>query len=239
MYTAVSAGLNQIDAALNTIYKRNDNLSIVVRTSIGFASCYLINHLNLFYTLCPEIELELVTNDRFHEYDPTDFDVAIIFGHPSDLQNYEIALVFPECLIPVCSPDYLLGKKQLTQSNMLTANLLHLNEADHIHNWDTYFAGTTITAKAREMADTFNSYMVYLHAALNGKGIALGWGGLIEDFVSTNRLRLVGDRYVRTERGFYCCVSIRGQKNKAAKKFANWLIDSTEFSREKMFGYNK
>jgi DNA-binding transcriptional LysR family regulator len=63
---------------------------------------------------------------------------------------------------------------------------------------------------------------------LNGDGIALGWSFYIDDLLRTNRLRLPGNRRVRTERGFFCCISDHGLHKPAARDFANWLHKAVE-----------
>ncbi len=235
--SAVANGFTQIGTALDAIQNRNRSTSVSVRTTIGFASCFLINRLSGFYDLHPDMQLELVTGDRIYEYDPTDFDVAVIFGRPEDLSKYETHLVFPEILIPVCAPNYFTPEQISKGINLVDEKLLTFTEAAHLNNWKTYFAETEDTPKDPEKADIYNSFMVYFHAILNGKGIALTWAGLIEEFIKTKRLIQIGDRRVRTERGYYCCLSDRGQRNASARKFAAWLVDETKPARLEMLEY--
>ncbi|KLN58899.1 hypothetical protein WH96_20570 [Kiloniella spongiae] len=236
LHSAVSSGFSQIGAALDTIQNRNRSTSVAVRTTIGFASCYLINQLSGFYNLHPNTELELVTGDsgEKYEYHPADFDVAVIFGYPEDFPEYESHLIFPEILIPVCAPNYFTPEQKLKGIKLADETLLTLTEKPHLNNWETYFFNTEDTPKKPEKANVFNSFMVYIHAVLSGRGVALSWAGLIEDFIKTERLITVGERYLRTRRGYYCCLSERGQKSASARKFANWLIEETRISRGEM-----
>ncbi|WP_419904976.1 LysR substrate-binding domain-containing protein [Kiloniella sp.] len=234
LYTAVTNGFSEISVALAAIQNRNSSNTVSVRTSIGFASCFLINRLSEFNDLHPDVELELVTSDRFHEYDPTDFDVAVIFGHQDELSNYETHLIFPEVLVPVCAPNYFTSEQKQRQVNLSDEKLLTFAESAHLNNWKTYFSGTKETPKEPEKSNVYNSFMVYFHAVLNGKGVALAWAGLIEEFINNGRLIPIGDRRVRTERGYYCCLSDRGKKNISAKKFASWLRNETKPARQEM-----
>ncbi|WP_085907075.1 LysR family transcriptional regulator [Kiloniella majae] len=234
LYSAVANGFTQIGTALDAIQNRNKSTSVDIRTTIGFASCFLINQLSGFYDLHPNTELELVTGDRVYEYDPTDFDVAVIFGYPEDFTDYKSHLIFPEVLLPICAPNYFTPEELTKGIKLADQKLLTFTEEAHLNNWETFFAETDETPKKSERSNIFNSFMVYFHAVLNGRGVALSWAGLIEDFIKTERLTIVGERYVRTNRGYHCCLSERGQRSASAKKFANWLIEETRISREEM-----
>ena len=70
---------------------------------------------------------------------------------------------------------------------------------------------------------TFNSFMVYLQAALNGDGIALGWRGLLDDALTAGRLRVVTRHSVKSDLGYYACLTESGAARAGAVTFLDWV----------------
>ncbi len=81
-------------------------------------------------------------------------------------------------------------------------SLLHLTQGIHGDDWPSFFAGTGITPRPPASEHKFTSFTVYLQAALNGDGVALGWETPLQDHFDAGQLALVTNRSVETERGF-------------------------------------
>ncbi len=228
LLAAVSSGFGQIAHAANAIRDRNSTQSFVVTASIGFASCFLMPRLSDFNSRYPDAELELVTSDLYRKYNPDEFDVAIVFSDKKNTPGRDVRLLFPEEMIAVCSPDYLAGRKPLNDQDLAGEKLLYLHEPSHLEDWNTFLSDSATKAPPSTASNRYTAYTIYLQAALNGDGIALGWSVYIDDLLRANRLCLASNRQARTERGFFCWISDRGLKKPAAVDFVNWLPKAIE-----------
>ncbi|MEX0307437.1 MAG: LysR substrate-binding domain-containing protein [Ruegeria sp.] len=195
---------------------------VVVNTTIGFASCYLMQHLAEFRLKHPEIAVELVSRDQNEAYKNAQADVLIVFDEPNNLPSSRAAHIFSEKLVPVGSPNAFQpvgdDMKRLAQ-----CELLHLSTGVHSHDWEIYFKGTDILAPAPSSEQKFTSFMVYLQAALNGDGIILGWETLFQNLLDQGQLIRLTSREVHTDRGYFGCLSDRAEENPAALTFWKWV----------------
>ena len=101
--------------------------------------------------------------------------------------------------------------------------MLFLSDSAHKDDWSRYLEGTGLAVPKPHRQTSYMSFMVYLQAALNGQGIAIGWQGLSEDLLKTGRLRLACGHRVQTDRGYHCCILERGRDKPGAHAFMDWI----------------
>jgi len=222
LFRAISGGISQVTDAMDRIMAQPDRNVVVVNTTIGFASCYLMQHLAEFRLQHPDIAVELVSRDQNEAYRNTQADVLILFDEPNNLPTSQAARIFSERLIPVGNPDVFrpVGNDM---EELARSGLLHLSAGVHAHDWDTYFKGTEVEPAAPTSEQKFTSFMVYLQAALNGDGIILGWGTLFQGLFDQGQLIPLTKRAVGTERGYFACLTDRAEKNPSAHTFWKWV----------------
>lgn len=107
---AVSKALLEIQNATNSIKGSAQNNTLKIRSYTTFSIRWLIPHAPKFLSANPEISLELTTS-----LDPVDFardniDCAIRLGS-GDWPNATSTKLIDNVIVPVCSPEYLKGKK--------------------------------------------------------------------------------------------------------------------------------
>ena len=209
LFRAVSGSMVQVQTAIDQVRRTPSLDKVVVNTTIGFASCFLMQRLNTFRTLYPETVIELVSRDQNDAYRQGSADIVIVFDRPDRLPGVEHARIFPEHMIAVCAPAYL-ENGPIDENDLVTQRLLHLSHRLHADDWRNYLDGTGQAIRPPNSAERFTSFMVYLQAALNGEGIAIGWQHLLEDHLVNGLLVRPVDRMVETDRGYYACLTERG-----------------------------
>ncbi len=222
LYRALAASLVQVQGAVERITSRSNNRPVRVGLTIGFAACYLLTRLGGFHETNPSVDLELVTRDLNAGYDVTDLDVVIVFSAPHSLPGIRQVLFFTEELIAVAAPGYADGG-DIPPSNLGDHRLLRLAGGAHGQDWDRFMAGSGGVLPPIGPGATFNSFMVYLQAALNGDGIALGWRGLLDDALTAGRLRVVTRHSVKSDLGYYACLTESGAARAGAITFLDWV----------------
>jgi LysR family glycine cleavage system transcriptional activator len=222
LFRAVAGGILQVRSAVEQVRRRPDRRIVTVDTTIGFASCYLMKRLPAFRAANPDISVELVSRDLNDTYRSDAADIVIVFDHPDRLPGVQRAEIFSESLVAVARPD-LAEAVGGNLDALHRQDLLFLTMGIHADDWQTYFAGTGIVPRSPASDHRFTSFMVYLQAALNGDGIILGWDTLLQDHFDIGQLAPVTTRRVRTERGYFACLTQRAQANHSAIRLFNWL----------------
>lgn len=221
LFHAVAGSLMQVQTAVEQIRLPTERNTLVVDTTIGFASCYLMQRLPAFRAAHPDIVVELVSRDLSDRYHEGGSDVIIVFDEPDRLPGARQALIFAEEMVPLCAPSYL--SAPLVVEALPEHRLLHLVHGLHTRDWQRYLDGTGVHAAPPGSAERFTSFTVYLQAALNGDGIMLGWEHLLQDHIAAGQLIRVCARRLETERGYFACVTGRAGESRAARVFVDWL----------------
>jgi DNA-binding transcriptional LysR family regulator len=71
--------------------------------------------------------------------------------------------------------------------------------------WSSWFAAQGVTARLKRPELLYSAYPLLLQAALSGEGLALGWGGLLDDLLTEGRLMRVGPGVRRASHGYFLC----------------------------------
>lgn len=222
LHRAVSGSLVQVHAAMDQIVKHPDQNTLIVNTTIGFASCFLMRRMHAFREAYPDIMVELVSRDQSYGYQEKAADIIILFAHPSNLPGTSQKLIFGEEMIAVCAPGYQSVPSEGTKE-LVTHRLLHLTQGIHANDWDMFLGDEAGNQSAPNSSERFTSFIIYLQAVLNGDGIALGWENLLEDHLSAGTLVRASPHTFRSDRGYFCCLTTRAQENRAAQKFLDWI----------------
>lgn len=203
--------LDVVLADLRRVHEHAGRVSVDV--SVTFAVLWLLPRLDDFTIRHGDLDVRVVT--RAESAAPAqDADVVVNFGRP-DLDAGD-AVVFPERLIVIRSPNHRLRSEHLTLDSLAAERLLGLDGPTHQDDWLTIF-----DSPPPVMSGRYASYAVYLQAVLEGHGIGLGWRPLIDQHLDDGRLVEVGRWDVTTERAYY--VPAARTPNLDAQRFAAWL----------------
>ncbi|MEQ9487983.1 MAG: LysR substrate-binding domain-containing protein [Alphaproteobacteria bacterium] len=222
LFGAVAASKSQIKNAIERVSQRSSDRPLLINTTIGFASCFLLRRLNQFHDRHPEIGIELVSRDLNDGYREESCDIVTVFNAPDRLPGITQALIFPEDMIAVCSADYS-NRHPVVDDDYSDHRLLHLTAGIHTGDWERFVAGTGAKINPPAPDQRFTSFMVYLQAAMNGDGIAIGWLPLLQDHLDAGQLVIASDRRVPSDRGYFCCVTRQGARREVAALFSDWL----------------
>lgn len=221
LFTAVSESFQRVSAAVTEIKGGATARALVINTTIGFANCFLMKRLSGFRAAHADCAVELVSRDLNDGYQESASDVVFVFDSPSRLPGVEQAMVFREEMVAVCAPGYRAGPP-LSVAALAAERLLHLTPGVHGKDWTRFFAGSGATPPPPGMAERYNSFMVYLQAALNGEGVALGWRTLMDDYFASGQLVVACERRLSTERGYFACLTAKGAERPEARSFIAW-----------------
>lgn len=222
LYRAIVAASLQVRDALEQVQRRRDRNLVTINTTIGFASCYLMQRLAAFRIEHPGISVELVSRDQNETYGVDHADIVIVFDGPNRLPGVQQTRIFGETLVPVARPA--LVPEPCDDPEVLAGYpLLHLASGNHTNDWASFYDGTGVALSTPASEQKFTSFMVCLQAALNGDGVMLGWEHLMQDHFDLGLLVRIGDRRVATDRGYFACLAERAKDRESARRMCQWL----------------
>lgn len=234
LYEATREALDGIGDAVTRIRDRQRPGVLNVATDFGFASGWLLPRLGALRQLLAELDVRIVTTQNAIDLRREAADIAITFGH-GHWPGCEAELLFPERVLPVCSPAFRASRAPFaagaaaSPADLAPLPLLHLESVGPAAwlSWSDWFTlhGLPVPAGGHDL--TFNNYPLVLQAALMGQGVALGWSPLIADLMRDGHLVALFDRPVQTERGYFLVVSNRRTPDERRDRFRRWVVEES------------
>ena len=225
LFRSVKRGFADIQAGIAEI-SRSANEDLVTLCSSSSAAAHLIlPRYPILQKSLPTIDLNLKIMSR--DVDPAaenaDFAIWLGDGKWEGLQAWRL---FDEVYFPVCAPSLLdPSTRSISIEDLKSCNLLYLKERFRKRdNWQDFFekAGSPLSQVHERL--TFSDQQPLLEAAVSGQGLALGWFGFTDHFVSTGALIKPVDFVVRTNRAFYLVAPDGVRFARTAVKFRDWLL---------------
>jgi LysR family transcriptional regulator, glycine cleavage system transcriptional activator len=142
LLAALSQGLDLIEGALAEIQTGGRSRRLLVATDFGFAAYWLLPRLGSLRRAVPGIDIRVITTQGDINPREETVDVAIIFGS-GGWPGCDADLLFPEVVLPVCSPGLLAGRaKPRRPEDLRRLPLLHLESGggDRWLDWAAWFA---------------------------------------------------------------------------------------------------
>ncbi|MBD1587545.1 LysR family transcriptional regulator [Pseudomonas sp. C2L12B] len=174
---AVSTALSQIGATAEGLRGATGKHQVVLLSQLCEAFYWLMPRLSTFHQRHPDIEIQVLTTAQPVARFAGHFDVALqSTGRASGLSH--LLFTAPDEVFPVCSPNYLKGNEQvLSVIDLPHHQLLHHRAAPpHLMEWDSWLAQYGVALSGDAKGHVFDSYPMMLQAAVEGHGIAVGWG---------------------------------------------------------------
>ncbi len=157
-------------------------------------------------------------------------DLAIRYG--AGLWNDgEVAKLFDERVVPVCSPDFLARQSEPLQ--LERTPLIHVNVEEYELDWLVDLSETRRSArKRRPRPPPVHQLCQATQAALDGQGIMLGWESITGQLVRDGRLVEAAPQVLIPRDAFYLVSSPRIAARDAAQLLARWLARGRDGGQE-------
>lgn len=226
----VGTAFARIGEMIDTLRKPEVPDTVAVGVTLAFNQFWLMPRLPDFRARHPNIRLRLIADDMPMDMRQARLDVAVRFGR-APFEDATSLASRADRAFPVCSPGLLaqLGLRADT-ADLSTMPLI----ASDIFNpawipWRVWGKALRLGPALARAADhsrlRFNHYSDTVQAALNGEGVAMGWGMLLSDLLSTGRLVQVGTDSLTPEDRFHVITPAGRPPNPTAQVFLDWIID--------------
>lgn len=200
--------------------------SVRLSATNSVASLWLLPRMTHFHEAHKSIVINLVSSDSDAECLSDGFDLTILRGE-GNWPGYDAQRLFGETIFPVCAPSYLENYRQIEDAESLAShNLIEVNTThDEWMNWRTWLERMGADPDQVRHSTSVNTYPLAVHAAIDGLGVALGWGHLVDRHLATGALvKPLGPAHVRTRSGYYLLRRKGATPHAARQTVADWLL---------------
>lgn len=227
LWDAVDTGFATIERRLAELH--DPNPMFVLAAPPGFAQQLIVPVLDGLHDELLDVDIRLWLYDRDDELDTGDYDLAIRLG-PGGPDGVDDVELFGERVIPIAT--HALATEwglhaDSTAEDVLRAPLLHMEAAGRPwESWSTWLAAFGLTLTAGRRRTVHNSYPTVIQRALAGRGIALGWRGVVDQLIDDELLVCVGPE-VSSGRSYRLTWPSSGANDPRVHRAAEWILSLT------------
>jgi len=229
LFVSISESLQRVASAFDQIDQGCHRQEVVLGSTASFSQLRIMPRLNQLASALPQVQLRLATQMFTGDLRTRNYDLDIRFGN-GQWDDGEATLLFDEEVYPVCSPAWL-ARNPLpgTLEELACAGLL---DADSTSEgwvaWPSWFrekGGSPGTLKYNLRCSLYTDS---INAALQGYGIALGWGRLVEHLLASGALVRLQPFVVRPKQAYYLVAPHGRPKSPHLAALVQWLQSNSQ-----------
>jgi DNA-binding transcriptional LysR family regulator len=203
-YRSVAAALAEVAEASCVIRRSRTPPGLTLATYPGIAMYWVMPRLAKVKQADPGLIIRMITAERDEEIPLEDLGCAILFG--SGLwPGYESHLLLRERVVPVAAPAVAARLAGCSPAAVLQRGpLIHLEDPQgRWFNWTDWRDERAPQAQQLDPGMTVTNHGIAIHQALMGRGITLGWHGVIDELLENQLLVALDPQPLASERGYY------------------------------------
>lgn len=224
----IRAGFDKLSLGLSLLQEGSTNGILTVTVSPAFAAKWLLQRIDRFQTLWPDIDVRLDTNLKPMDFAAQGIDIGIRYG-AGVWAGLVAEKLMEEEVFPVCSPSFLSQHQDIKEPcELLKHTLIHDLSMD-LHgsfvSWDTWFERICILKKETIRGLKINNSAAVLQSAVDGHGIALARSVMAHDDLTAGRLvRLFPGIKCPSPLAYFIVYKAESSIVTKVSAFRDWLI---------------
>lgn len=232
---AVAAGLGVIHAGTSDVLSRGDGELVVITCSHDISHLVIFPRLEALQEAMGEnTRVRLLTYRDHPSVQPNDpiSDVDVVWKDSNPfpgLPDEETAVLFREEVQLICSPEYAAAHAETfagPETEWQGLTILHLDRPNQGWvRWNDWFPDA-VHGFPTLGHERFDTYIQVLEAAATGRGVALGWRHIMDQYLNTGAVVTVKDDFIRYDGRLAAALTSKGRRNPMARKciefFRRW-----------------
>ena len=228
-----AALLKIVSSSLQRVRSARTERTLRVTTTPTFASLWLIPRLADFQQRYPHIHVHVVAENALRNLRRDDYDLAIRYS-PKAAAEQGATKLFGESLLPLCSPNLVVGKPLRRPEELRHFFLIHFNDLEGNApwlTWETWFTGVGAGIVEGKGALHFSHYDQAVRAALAGQGVVLGRLPVVDDLLQDGRLIApFGLKLAVTleDKSYWLMLAEHRREKREVRAFVAWLLENAK-----------
>ena len=235
LHRAIHTGFDSIQAALHTVRNGFGRNQVTIACTHEISHLYIMPRYEALQEhLGDQIQIRMMT----YEYDvlATGFDprldLMFLYAKPEEIaSDLHQGIVIQDACVPVCSPEYCDENRIMIEAGpegwqkLKFLNLTKRNQG--WATWQDWFQSAQVAPPKIPIPEDmprFDNYVYLLEAAASGRGIALGWNGLVDRYFEQGTLKPISEHQYRSNRALYAILTRRGQNHDHAQAALRFLV---------------
>lgn len=204
LFAIISDALQNIASGFDQVVQGSEKEEIVLASTAPVSQFRILPRINTLVDALPHVRLRLSTQMFSGGLRAPDYDMDIRFGN-GHWSDGEAILLFEEEVFPVCSPAWLARNPMpSTLEELARAGLLDADStSEGWVTWPSWFKELGMPLGRLNINLRSSLYTDVIHAALNGYGIALGWGRMVDHYIDSGVLVKLEPFVVRPKDAYY------------------------------------
>lgn len=215
--------------ATDRVLERGAKGALTISLPPSFAIQWLVPRLADFNQQHPEIDVRIKAVDMEDGSLTDDVDVAIYYGR-GNWPGLRCDELYPEFLLPVCSPEVLNGPNPLHSLEDLKHHIL-LHDRSR-KDWKAYAKHYQISDINLNYGPIFSHSAMVLQAAALGQGVALSNNVLAQPELESGRLVCPFEHFLMSKNAFYLVSQQKDADSGRIAAFRDWVLAKAAAEQE-------
>ncbi len=232
LFEAVVSGLDRINTEMNFLSGNPSRKTLTITCSHEISHLYLMpRYAKLQQVIGEEVSLNVLTQeyDLVGLLDSSLYDIALSYRKPDGSASHFQNIVLKERVRPLCAPAQIRQLPKLRAGatiNWPSVPLLDLSKPNEGWSvWSDWLIATGLNPEEFTY-NRMTNYVYLLEAAAAGKGIVLGWEGLVERYVENGTLVPLQEDYLETENALCATLTDPSSADAILKRCLDFLTSA-------------
>jgi len=187
----------------------------------SFGTQWLLPRLVDFNRLHPNVTVHLSSRTRPFLFADSGLDAAIYAGD-GRWPGATATALFPERIVPVCSPRLIAPRKRVSAETLAALPLLQQSTRPYI--WRQFFASLGVNIGHDLVGPRYELFSMSVHAAILGMGVALVPALVVEAELQDGRLIVPLEHPFGAQNSYYLVCPEAKADSPVLRAFRDWLL---------------
>lgn len=223
---AVFDGFQAIVDEIESLEITSEDQLITIATTSGVSNYWIMPNIGRYRQIDPNADFRLLVSHDIINLVESDVDIAIRYGS-GNWPSTNSTLLQRQTIQPLCSQAFLQKYGPFeTLTDLLEVPLLDFESAfDASSSWPNYFRDVGKKLAASPRMSSYDSYINFVQAVLDGHGIGLLGPPLMQQFIDSGVLVPAFNAKIVPQQGYYICQPDGASPSRTVARFQEWLTD--------------
>ncbi|WP_169542780.1 LysR substrate-binding domain-containing protein [Sneathiella aquimaris] len=225
-FEAISKAMDEIRGATRSVGRPEIRKNLIISVTASFAMKFLLPRLTDFRSLWPDLDISVSTVELVNEFNPSDGDVGIRYGHAHQANMWTREILRDELMLVASATLQGVDGRPLSLENFTDFPLLmdkHPSVIQDYPSWQEFLKNQGVEDTSHLNLREFSQQWMVIEAAINGEGVALAKKCLVHTDIASGKLVAIGAQQLSLNSGYYLLTLPENANDPIIKSFYRWI----------------